>query len=69
MQYLLLLDADFIPSPNLEQSFQSTLRGFKPSLPETKVAYVVPAFEYSEDAKVCVTHVYEYTYDTHTVCL
>ncbi|XP_072019743.1 xylosyl- and glucuronyltransferase LARGE1-like isoform X2 [Amphiura filiformis] len=50
-QYLLLLDADFIPSPNLEQSFQSTLRGFKPSLPQTKVAYVVPAFEYSEDAK------------------
>lgn len=43
-KYMLILDADFEPSPNLEQEFEAVKSqcGFE------KVAYVIPAFEYIE---------------------
>ncbi|XP_033624892.1 uncharacterized protein LOC117288231 [Asterias rubens] len=48
-KYILLLDADFVPSPEFQTSFQSSLDQMEkqPSMDQT--AFVVPVFEYSQE--------------------
>jgi glycosyltransferase-like protein LARGE len=47
-KYLLLIDADFQPCPDLEQTFLSTANKFDNT---SGMAFVVPAFEYLETPK------------------
>ncbi|CAH1783095.1 unnamed protein product [Owenia fusiformis] len=51
-EYMFLVDADFLPSPNFQEIFDMTLKAnFKKRSHESfdKTAFVVPAFEYMED--------------------
>ena len=51
-KYILLLDADFQPSPNLEKNFFSSIQLIKD---DEKTAFVVPAFEYLSFPKVSLS--------------
>lgn len=47
-QFMFLIDADFQPSPNLENEFSNILAKYYSG----KAAFVVPAFEYLESPNV-----------------
>lgn len=55
-KFLFLIDADFQPSPALEENFIQSLRKHQPncllSNEDCRIAFVVPAFEYAETPKV-----------------
>ena len=48
-KYILLLDADFVPSPDFQTNFQSSLSVMDQHPAFDKTAFVVPVFEYSEE--------------------
>ncbi|UXI18298.1 hypothetical protein NH340_JMT04241 [Sarcoptes scabiei] len=54
-KFLFLIDADFQPSPALEENFIQSLRKHQPncllSNEDCRIAFIVPAFEYAETPK------------------
>ena len=52
-KYILLVDADFAPSVNIDQIFQSTLSSMEHQC-NSKCAFIVPAFEWLHPDQVCI---------------
>lgn len=53
-KYILLLDADFVPSPEFQTSFQSSIDQMEKQPMMDQTAFIVPVFEYSQEViKVC----------------
>ncbi|XP_038078788.1 LARGE xylosyl- and glucuronyltransferase 2-A-like [Patiria miniata] len=48
-KYIFLLDADFVPAPDFQSSFQTSLAMIERTPQFNKTAFVVPVFEYAQE--------------------